>query len=129
MLDALRFVGCFLLRETWEHIQHLQNNEMMDHFTAKSNSQAFYYRPLSIAFGEALFLKRMVDSQGLKAELRLVLQDLASLFGTFRLEKHFPILIRGGYFHKDSSVALHEAIEILCERLYEPRSLSNSFLR
>jgi len=98
----------------------------MDPFTAKNQSQAFYYRPLSIAYGEALFLQRMLDllgSQGLKAELRSVLQDLAALFGAVHLEKHLSVLIRGGYFHKDSSAALHEAVEILCERL-KPEAVS-----
>ena len=119
-LTAYQFVVCHLLQSTWDRIQHLQRTQKMDAFTARNQSQVYHYRPLSIAYGEALFMQRMVDlidSPGLKPEIRSVLQALAAMFGTTHLEKHFSVLIEGGYFHSRTSEALHRAVELLCDRL------------
>lgn len=89
-------------------------------FTAKNEAQAYYYRPLSIAYGETLFVLRMVEflqDPALAPEIRAVLKLLTSLFANWSLEKHASVLNQGGYFNEGCISALHASIEQMCTRL------------
>lgn len=119
MLDAYQFVVCHLLRSTASRIQEL-TNQKLDAFTAKNQAQAYYYRPLSIAFCETLFLMRMMkllEDPKVPNELKAVLKSLTALYGATNLEKHLSVLTQGGYFQPNTVVSLHTAVEQLCERL------------
>jgi acyl-CoA oxidase len=95
-------------------------DQKMDAFTAKNQAQAYHYRPLSIAYGETLFLMRMMrllNDPSIPEQLRAVLKSLTALFGATNLIKHLSALTQGGYFQSNTSAALQTAIEQLCEKL------------
>jgi acyl-CoA oxidase len=119
LLDAYQFAVCHLLRSTANRMQQLMDQKM-DAFTAKNQAQAYYYRPLSIAYGETLFLMRMMrilNDPNISEQLRAVLKSLTALFGATNLMKHLSALTQGGYFQSNTSAALQTAIEQLCEKL------------
>lgn len=119
LLDAYQFVVCHLLRSTAARVQQLMGQKL-DAFSAKNQAQAYYYRPLSIAYCEALFLIRMLrllNDPNIPEPLRAVLKLLTALFGATNLMKNISALTQGGYFQPNTSAALEAAIEQLCERL------------
>ncbi|KAI9565796.1 hypothetical protein GHT06_009591 [Daphnia sinensis] len=119
LLDAYQFVVCHLLRSTAARMQQLMGQKL-DAFTAKNQAQAYYYRPLSIAYCEALFLIRMLrllNDPNIPEPLRAVLKLLTALFGATNLMKNISALTQGGYFQPNTSATLEAAIEQLCERL------------
>ena len=119
LLDAYQFVVCHRLRSTANRIKQLVDQKL-DAFTAKNQAQAYYYRPLSIAYCEALFMIRMIkllNDPNITNELRAVLKLLTALYGATNLEKHLSALTQGGYFQPGTSATLHDAVEQLCERL------------
>lgn len=117
-LDAYEWIICHLLESTCKKLKDLASNGV-DSFTAKNDSQAYYYRPLSIAYAEAATLRRMihlVDDPNIAPQLRIVLKRLAALFGAFHLEKHASVLSRG-YFQPACTLTLQCAVEQLCTQL------------
>jgi acyl-CoA oxidase len=139
LLDAYEWLVCHLLVSTSAKLEHLQSSGQ-DPFTAKNNSQAFHYRPLSIAYIEATVLRRFItlcsDPQ-LAPPIAGVLKQLGALYGAFSLLKHASVLfegkfwnnfsilvpkswnngklfVPGGYFSSESSISLRKVIEELC---------------
>lgn len=119
-LKAYEWIVCRLLQSTYANVKDL-TSKGVDSFTAKNESQAYYYRPLSIAYAEAAVLRRMIhliDDTSIAAELRIVLKRLAALFGTFNLEKHASVLCSGGgYLQASSTSSMHRAVQELCRQL------------
>ena len=101
-------------------MKQLTEGEKLNSLTAKNEAQAYYYRPLSIAYGEALFLRRMkvlLDDDKIPASQLQVLKLLAALYGNCHLQKHLSALVAGGYFGPETAAAVRSSVEILCTRV------------
>jgi len=117
-LEAYEWIVCHLLQSTYTNLKDL-TSKGVDLFTAKNESQAYYYRPLSIAYAEAAVLRRitqLIDDTSIAPELRIVLKRLAALFGAFNLEKHASVL-SSGFMQVSCTSTLHRAVEELCLQL------------
>ena len=119
-MDAYEFVVCQLLSSTADRIQQLAREGKLDALTAKNQSQAHYYRPLSVAYGEALFLRRMkilLEDNTIATDQLRVLRQLAALYGNCHLQKHLAALIGGGYFAPETAAVVRASVELLCTQV------------
>ena len=60
---------------------------------------------------------KLLQDPSIPGDLKSVLKLLTALYGATSLEKHLSVLVEGGYFQSKSSASLHEAIELMCERI------------
>lgn len=51
LLLAFKWLVCYYLKKTYQHVNNLKSSGMSD-FDAKNNSQAFLARTLSLVYGE-----------------------------------------------------------------------------
>lgn len=51
LLLAFKWLVCYYLKKTYQHVNNLKSSGMSD-FYAKNNSQAFLARTLSLVYGE-----------------------------------------------------------------------------
>ncbi|GAB1864727.1 Acyl-coenzyme A oxidase [Camponotus japonicus] len=121
LLLAFKWLVCYYLKKTYQHVNKLKSNGMSD-FDTRNNSQAFLARTLSLVYGEhaimAYFITYLQDPKW-KANEREVLTQLCSLFGAIILEKKLADLYSGGYASSSSNIDnfLREGIIILCRDL------------
>lgn len=120
LLSAYDWLVCYLLQTSYNRIQTNQTNGK-DIFTAKNESQVFYARTLSVAYTERFMLFKFVefvDSQNAEPEIQIVLTKLASLYGSWTLEKYIATMYQGGYMiGPEPARLLREAILSLCAEI------------
>ncbi|XP_058820231.1 peroxisomal acyl-coenzyme A oxidase 3 isoform X2 [Topomyia yanbarensis] len=98
-LNAMNWLVAHLLEETHKRLLVLKQNGKSS-FEARNESQSFYARVLSLAYGERVmlfvadkFLRNLEDGPEKVAIGRLV-----SLYGANVIMKHIGIFYQGGYF-------------------------------
>lgn len=120
ILEAYRFLVSYLMRASVKKMkQELDANR--DIFTARTNSQVFYCRSLSMAYIEHTVLDRWntflqvdISDQSLATVLKL----LGSLYGLWALEKHLATLYEGGYCQGPNPTRfIRQSILKLCAQL------------
>ncbi|GAB6025232.1 acyl-Coenzyme A oxidase [Chamberlinius hualienensis] len=119
-LNAYKWLICYLTQEGDRKFQE-QIRAGSDPFTAKNNSQVYYLKTLSLAFGEYIVLLRFYElshHSSLPTEISTVLRRLCSLYGLYSLEKHLGTLYEGGYISGPNVTKfIRHAILNLCEEL------------
>ncbi|KAL9692388.1 hypothetical protein quinque_016433 [Culex quinquefasciatus] len=109
IMEALNWLVAYLLDTTAQKVANLKKQGKSS-FTARNESQSFYARTLSMAYGERVimfaamkFLRNLEDGPEKVALTRLV-----SLFGANVVIKHVGVFYQGGYFAKTAN-----ALELL----------------
>lgn len=97
IVDVYRFLTSYLLRQTNERLDEQLKFSQQSHFVAKTRSQVYYAKILSMVFYEFVVLERTFKSfqtndkkqqqQNSSNELERLIQDLALLYGLWSLEK------------------------------------------
>ncbi|XP_055600496.1 peroxisomal acyl-coenzyme A oxidase 3 isoform X2 [Uranotaenia lowii] len=99
LLNALEWLVAYLLEET--HAKFVQlKKEGKSSFEARNDSQSFYARTLSIAYGERMllavagkFLRNLEEGPE-----KIAIGRLVSFYGTNVVLKHIGCFYQGGYF-------------------------------
>ena len=121
VLQAYRFLVCWLLTKSEEKLAKMMQKHGDNLFVARTQSQVYYMRSLSIAFFECdctarfdIFIRNEAPD-----DLKPVLNKMCLLFGLWSLEKHLSNLFEAKYFHGDFSAAtaVRENILDLCGQL------------
>lgn len=124
LLDAVRFLASYLLRQTSERLQgELQANQN-NLFAARSRSQVYYAKQLSLVYYELVVLERLFKnfrpSAGAQkqpdSELDAVLIKCAMLYGLWTLDKWSAYLFESGAIKANSQTphAIRTRILELC---------------
>ena len=120
ILEAYRFLVSYLMRASVNKMKK-ELDAGHDLFTARTNSQVFFCRSLSMAYIEHTVLDRwnsflQVDISD--QSLAIVLKRLGSLYGLWALEKHLSTLYEGGYCNGPNPTRfIRESILKLCAQL------------
>lgn len=99
VVAAFRWLVAYLLQESSGKARH-EVALGKDLFAARSDSQVYYCRNLSLAFIEYVVLQRFADfsqDPSLPPSYGAVLKKLCLLYGLWSLEKHLSTLYQGGY--------------------------------
>jgi acyl-CoA oxidase len=120
ILEAYRFLVSYLMRASVNKMkQELDSGK--DLFTARTNSQVYYCRSLSMVYIEHVVLDRwntFLQVENMEESLAIVLKRLGSLYGLWALEKHLPTLYEGGYCSGPTPTRfIRESILKLCFQL------------
>ncbi|KAI1305845.1 Peroxisomal acyl-coenzyme A oxidase 3 [Halotydeus destructor] len=120
-IEAYRFLVCHLVTSSADKLSRKLAENSNDLFKARSQSQVYYLRTLSIAFFECEVISRFyafINDQ-VPDDLRPVLTDLCLLFSLWSLEKHFATLYEARYLKPKSNVLVNvrETILNLCGKL------------
>ncbi|RWS29699.1 Peroxisomal acyl-coenzyme A oxidase 3-like protein [Leptotrombidium deliense] len=120
VLDSYKFLISFLMRETAIKLKsELESGK--DLFTARSESQVYFARTLSMAYVEYVMIQRW--SNFLRTEisdesLMTVLKRLGVLYGLWSLEKHMSLLYQSGYCRGPQPFSfIKQSILQLCREL------------
>jgi len=120
ILEAYRFLVSYLMRASVNKMKR-ELDEGKDLFTARTNSQVYYCRSLSLAYIEHVALDRwntFLQVENMEESLAIVLKRLGSLYGLWSLEKHLPTLYEGGYCSGPTPTRyIRESILKLCAQL------------
>ncbi|PRD22723.1 UNVERIFIED_CONTAM: Peroxisomal acyl-coenzyme A oxidase 3 [Trichonephila clavipes] len=120
ILASFHWLVCYLMVQSSEKFDELKS-KTNDVFFAKSNSQVFYCRDLSIVFFESAVLQKFyafIVEEASDPRLSNVLHKLGCLYGLWCLQKYFAILHEGGYCDKKNhSSLIKQAILKLCSEL------------
>ncbi|XP_065219926.1 peroxisomal acyl-coenzyme A oxidase 3-like isoform X2 [Planococcus citri] len=127
LLDAYKWLICYLLEITTDKLNMLKD-QGKDSFTAKNDTQVYFAKTLSLAYGEHSILSSCYNFALEKAEgepgVQNIIMLLTSLYGIWSLEKHLSYLYQGGYLTQGcTSYLFKEAIISLCARL-KPEAIS-----
>ncbi|XP_059473376.1 peroxisomal acyl-coenzyme A oxidase 3-like [Neocloeon triangulifer] len=114
LLAAYEWLICWLAGETESFLKACKK----DPFTAKSESQMFRAKTLSMAFIEYYVLKTFWDCASTNREFQPVLTTLCSLYGSWTLEKHLATLYQGGFATTPEAARfIRDGVIMLCARL------------
>ena len=122
VLEAYKFLICYLIKLSDERLSRKLSEYNGKQFEAKSQSQVYYLRSLSLAYFEhdatrrfAQFINDDVSCDRLKG----VLSKMCLLFGLNQLEKHMATLYEANYFETNGSVLsnMRERILLTCAEL------------
>uniref|UniRef100_A0AAG5D9G9 Acyl-coenzyme A oxidase n=1 Tax=Anopheles atroparvus TaxID=41427 RepID=A0AAG5D9G9_ANOAO len=98
-LEALDWLVAYLLEETHGKLSNLKHLGKST-FEARNNSQSFFARTLSIAYGERMllfvFTKFLTNLE--TGPERQVLERLGALYGASAILRHVGVFYQGGYF-------------------------------
>nr|CAH7752266.1 unnamed protein product [Callosobruchus chinensis] len=116
IIEVYQWLITYLLKISYEKLEG-QLKSGKTEFWAKSESQVYYAKSLSIAYVQHFYLQRMLVliSEAPDEPIRQVLTRLFSLYGLWSLEKHIAFLYRGQYAVGPRLPELiHEGILRLC---------------
>jgi len=121
VLRTYHFLVTWLLKKSEEKLQKQLEKHNRDLFVARSQSQVYYLRSLSIAFFECdatARFHRFIRTEA-PQDLQPVLDKLCLLFGLWSLEKHLATLFEAKYFHDSfpAATSVRELILDLCGQL------------
>ncbi|XP_054713813.1 peroxisomal acyl-coenzyme A oxidase 3-like [Uloborus diversus] len=120
ILAAYRWLVCYLMKQSSDKFDGLMR-EYNDTFVARSNSQVFFCRDLSIAYFEHAVLQKFYNfifEENSDQQLSSVLHKLGCLYGLWCMQKHFSIFHEGGYCNKNyHSTLIKKAVLRLCTEL------------
>ncbi|XP_074600779.1 peroxisomal acyl-coenzyme A oxidase 3-like [Brevipalpus obovatus] len=122
LIASFQFVVCWLLKTSVEKLQRELSQCGGDLFVARSRSQVYYLRTLSIAFFECDIISRFYNfysDEFVAPELRNVLGRLNMLYALWCLEKHIATLYEGDHIPTGlkPTVMIREKILQLCTSL------------
>jgi acyl-CoA oxidase len=121
LLRAYRFLVCWLLTKSEEKLTKMMKKHGDNLFIARSQSQVYYMRSLSIAFFECDCTARFDTFIRNEApdDLKPVLSKMCLLFGQWSIEKHLSTLFEAKYFHESyaAATAVREKVLDLCGQL------------
>ncbi|XP_014262349.1 peroxisomal acyl-coenzyme A oxidase 3-like isoform X2 [Cimex lectularius] len=115
LLNMYKWLVCYLLIKT-NDINDKHIKQGLDQFSLRNNIQVYAGRTLGIVYSEHAVLNKFVEfvNEQTMAE-KEVLSKLASLYGSWNLEKHASIFFEGGYFNSKTPLEfLQEGIRRLC---------------
>ncbi|KAF5276544.1 hypothetical protein FQR65_LT03974 [Abscondita terminalis] len=118
ILNVYQWLVCYLLKTSFE--KHDDLLKSMSPFWAKNESQVFYLKNLVIVYIQHFMIQRthimLLESKD--PEIKKVLNNILCLYGVWALEKHIPILYKGGYATGPEPVTfMRTAILHLCKDL------------
>ncbi|CAB3367002.1 Hypothetical predicted protein [Cloeon dipterum] len=114
LLGAYEWMICWLAEETSTFLK----KNPKDAFMAKSESQMFRAKTLSIAFIEYYAMKSFWEFVQTSGEFQPVLTTVCSLYGAWALEKHLATLYQGGFASTpDAARLIRDGLIMLCARL------------
>lgn len=123
ILESYQFMVCWLLKQSYEKLDQ-QSKLDPDLFVARSQTQVYYLRSLSMAFFEANCIHRFIQflaETTAPDDLKKVLSDLGLLYALWSIEKYIPILYASGYIQMTSGrnpvSDIQNNILRLCENL------------
>ncbi|XP_071946263.1 peroxisomal acyl-coenzyme A oxidase 3-like [Antedon mediterranea] len=99
-LAAYKWLVVYLCKESSQKLLR-EKRQGQDSFTARSNSQVYYCRSLSIAYIEHMTLQVFHDfccNPSLPKDISTTLRKLCALYGLWSLQKHMATFYQGGYF-------------------------------
>ena len=118
--SAYEWLLCWLLQALDKQLQDLRS-QGADRFTARGEVQAFYAKPLALAYGENNVLNyfwEKVRAPGNPIEIRSVLERLFTLYGLWGLQRHMALFYRGGFATGPQLADLvEEACQSVCRQL------------
>lgn len=121
LTETYRFLVTYLLKRSADKLDQNLTKFNGDMFTAKSQTQVYYLRTLSIAYFECEAITRFAKfiSEDVAIDLRPVLTKLCLLYGLWSLEKHLSILYEANYFKVGypAVTSCREMILQLCSEL------------
>lgn len=100
LIASFQFVVCYLLKSGFDKLQSELSNANGDLFVARSRSQVYYLRTLSIAFFECDIITRfhcLYSDEFVAPELRNVLCLMNKLFALWCLEKYTSVMYEGNH--------------------------------
>ncbi|CAG2166026.1 unnamed protein product [Oppiella nova] len=120
ILDAYKFLVSYLMRSAVNKLKR-ELDAGKDLFSARTNSQVYCCRSLSLAFIEHVVLDRwntFIQVEMTDQSLANVLKRLGSLYGLWSLEKHLSTLYEGGYCSGPTPTQyIRQSILKLCAQL------------
>lgn len=121
VLHAYHFLVSWLLKKSSDRLDQKLKQHGNDLFIARSQSQVYYLRSLSIAFFECDATSRFHKfiSNEVAPDLKPVLQRLCLLFGLWSLEKHLATLYEANFFDPSfaAATAVRDHVVDLCAAL------------
>ncbi|KAI1303149.1 Peroxisomal acyl-coenzyme A oxidase 3 [Halotydeus destructor] len=117
VIEAYQFLVCWLLKKSIDKLDDQMHLAKDDPFVAKSQTQVYYLRSLSITFFECDAIQRYVHfltETTCPDNMKAVLGDLGLLYGLWSLEKHLAILYEAGFVPAEAQpgVPFNPALEI-----------------
>lgn len=124
IIEAYQFLTCWLLKRSLEKLEDQMHACKDDVFAAKSQSQVYYLRSMSMVFFECDAVHRyaqFLNETTAPDNLKVVLGDLGLLYALWSLEKHLALLYEAGFIPADTpfnpALEVRENILGLCNRL------------
>lgn len=120
VVEAFRFLASYLLKQTSDRVDEqmqLNNNSL---FIAKTRSQVYYAKILSLVFYELVVLERLLKNfPKATNELERLLRELGVLYGLWSIEKWSSFFYEANSIKSGSSTLkdIREHILDLCSRL------------
>lgn len=106
LLLAFKWLTCYYLKNTYEKVQRLKNNGN-GNFEARNDSQTYFARTLTLVYAEHAIIQNFchrIQGAEFKADERLVLTKLCSLYAAWSLERRLGDLFAGGYASPGSKI-------------------------
>lgn len=128
IVDIYRFLTSYMLKQTSERLDEQLQFQQQSLFKARTKSQVYYAKQLSIIFYEFVVLERThrsfpssSNSSNNKQdnELERLIQQMALLYGLWSLEKWTPYLYESGVLSSGSTDLrqMRDRVLTLCESL------------
>lgn len=120
IVQAFRFLASYLLKQTSDRLdeQMKMNNNSL--FIGKTKSQVYYAKILSLVFYELVVLERLYKHfQKPSNDQEIQLQNMATLYGLWSLEKWSSYLYEAGVIRSGSSTLkdIRDYILELCAKM------------
>ncbi|XP_034239534.1 peroxisomal acyl-coenzyme A oxidase 3-like isoform X1 [Thrips palmi] len=120
VMASYEWLLCWLTKALDNQLQKLKSAGV-DRFTARAEVQAFYAKPLALAYGEnnvLCYFWEKIQTPGIPSEIKCVLERLLVLYGLWGIQRHFVIFYRGGYATGSQLADLvQEACQTVCNQL------------
>lgn len=120
VVEAFRFLASYLLKQTSDRLDEQMQMNRNSLFIAKTRSQVYYAKILSLVFYELVVLERLQKSfPKVTSELERLLREMGVLYGLWSLEKWSSFFYESNAIKSGSSTLknIREHILELCSKM------------
>lgn len=120
VVDAFRYLASYLLKETSDRLDEQMRLNKNSLFIAKTRSQVYYAKILSLVFYELVVLERILKTFPKPGnELETLMRSMGLLYGLWALEKWSPYFYESSIIHSGSPTLklIQDRILLLCSQM------------